>query len=214
MINALAASSLEVAINRYLVLALEQFPDEPGPVSLAALDGKLVAIELSGFDVQFYLAFTGSVVRVQSHCQGEPDARITATPVSFLRYGLIDRQRQQQTIFAGDVKISGDVEVGHQVNALFEEINIDWEEHLSRIVGDIAAHEIGLRTRALGGWLHQTFATIIDDTSEYIHEEKRWFIQQEELDQFLLSVDVLRDDVARLGKKIERLQQQVNGVSG
>lgn len=211
--NALAASTLETAINQYLNIALNQFADEVDHPGLDALDGKVISINLSGPKVQFYLAFNQQHVHVQSHIHGEADAQITGSPLSFLRMGLQGKHQQKKALFAGDITITGDADLGRQVNVLLDDINIDWEEFLSQFIGDIVAHEIGARARTLAGWLRQTADTLVDDSHEYLHEETQWLVSKAELEPYLVAVDELRDDVARLEKRIERLQQQFNSVT-
>jgi ubiquinone biosynthesis protein UbiJ len=212
MLDALAAAALEAAINRYLDLALHQYPDEQANPQLRSLDGKVVAIDLQGLETTFYLAFSGERVHVQSHLQGEPDACISGTPLSLMRLRLQGRRQQQQSLFGGDVTISGEAELGRKVNALLDELDIDWEEQLSRLVGDVVAHEVGSRARAFGDWARQTLETLTEDGREYLHEEARLFVSHAELEPFLAAVDVLRDDVERLGKRIERLERQLTGA--
>ena len=212
MIDALAASALEAAINRYLDVALHQYADEGPNPRLAMLNGRVVAIELQGLNTTFYLAFHGDRVRVQAHLQGEPDACISGTPLSMMRLRLQGRREQQQSLFGGDVTIRGDAELGRQVNALLDELDIDWEEQLSRLVGDVVAHEIGSRARAFGDWARQTLETLTEDGREYLLEESQLLVSRAELEPFLAAVDVLRDDVERLDKRIARLEQQLTGT--
>jgi len=117
--------------------------------------------------------------------------------------------RQQQMLFSGDVSISGDVDLGRQVNTLLDELNIDWEEHLSHLLGDVLSHEIGSRVREFGGWARQTLETLSQDSSEYLHEEARLLISRAELEPFLADIDVIRNDVSRLEKRIERLSSRM-----
>jgi len=213
MLDVLAASALEAALNRYLDVALHQYPDEGPSQRLALLNGKVVAIELQGLKATFYLAFHHDRVRVQAHLQGEPDAAITGTPLSLMRMRLQGRREQRQSLFGGDVTISGDAELGRQVNALLDELDIDWEEQLSRLVGDVVAHGIGSRARAFGDWARQAVETLSEDGREYLHEEAQLLVSRAELEPFLAAVDVLRDDVERLDKRVARLEQQLTGTS-
>lgn len=210
MLDALAAAALEAAINRYLDVALHQFADEAMNPRLRTLNGKVVAIELQGLNTTFYLAFNDDRVRVQAHLLGDADACISGTPLSLLRMRLQGRREQQQSLFGGDVTLSGDAELGREVNALLDELDIDWEEQLSRLLGDVVAHQIGSRARAFGDWARQTLDTLTEDGREYLHEEAHLLVSRAELEPFLAAVDVLRDDVERLEKRIERAQRQLS----
>lgn len=211
MLNVMAASILEAAINQGLALALNQYEDSAARRRMQALDGKVVAIDLLGANSSFYLIFDGDSIHVQNYLQGQPDTRIAGTPLTLLRASL--EGSRPQGLFSGDVTITGDAELGRQVNALLDELDIDWEEHLSHILGDVLAHEIGSRTRALGSWARQALETLGRDGGEYLREETRLLVSRQELEDFLAAVDVCRDDVARLEKRLARLQRQVAGGS-
>ena len=211
MLSAMAASVLEAALNQGLALALNQYQDQDdaGRQRLLALDGRVVAIDLEGLNTSFYLIFNGDCIHVQSHLQGQADTRIAGTPLSLLRAGLEGKRQQQQGLFSGELSISGDADLGRQVNALLDEMEIDWEEHLSHLLGDVAAHEISYHARAFNGWARQTLDTLFQDGGEYLREETRLLVSRDELDAYLIAVDNCRDDVARLEKRIERLQRQI-----
>jgi len=211
MLNVMAASILEAAINQGLALALNQYEDNAARRRMQALNGKVVAIDLLGANSTFYLIFDGDSILVQNHLQGQPDTRIAGTPLTLLRARL--EGARPQGLFSGDVTITGDAELGRQVNALLDELDIYWEEHLSHILGDVLAHEIGSRTRALGNWARQALETLGRDGGEYLREEARLLVSRQELEDFLAAVDVCRDDVARLEKRLARLQRQVTGES-
>ena len=208
MLSAMAASAMELAINQALTLVLDQYQDEGSRERLQALNGKVVAIDLQGPGNHFYLLFNDATIHVQSSLQGEADATISGSPLSLLRMKLTGSQ--QKMLFSGDVIITGDMELGRQVNALLDEMDIDWEEHLSHIVGDVLAHELGSRTREFGSWLRQAMDTVTQNGNEYLHEELRLLISRVELDPFLLEIDILRNDAARLEKRIERLENQLS----
>jgi ubiquinone biosynthesis protein UbiJ len=212
IINVLAASTLESVINRYLDVVIQQYLDEEPDPYLNKLDGKVIALNLQGLGEIFYLVFNGHRVNVQGHLLGEADACITGTPFSLLSLRLQRQQDQRQSLFNGEVKISGDAELGRQVSALLDRLEIDWEEQLSRLIGDVAAHEIGSRCRSINDWARSSLATLLDDGREYLHEEAVLFVSHAELEPFLSNVDELRDDVERLSKRLERLEQQL-GVS-
>jgi len=212
MLNAMAASALEVALNQYLALACDQYQDEPGWQDFQALNGKVVAIDMQGLNASFYLIFNDNHLCVQSHLEGDVDTRISGTPLSLLRMKLQNRQRQQQALFSGDVTISGDTELGRKVNSLLDELDIDWEEHLSRLVGDVLAHEMGSRARELNGWLRASLATLAQDSSEYLREESQLLVSRDELEPFLSAVDELRNDAARIEKRLQRLQHNISGA--
>jgi ubiquinone biosynthesis protein UbiJ len=136
--------------------------------------------------------------------RGTPDAVISGAPWSLARvaYG-----GDRGALFAGEVEIRGDVTVGQRFEAILRGIDIDWEEQLSRLVGDVAAHQVGKLVRDTMAWGAKSAETLGRDVSEYLQEESRHLPQRDEVDAFLTAVDDLRNDVERLGARIRRLRE-------
>lgn len=193
------AIALEQALNRYLRL------DPAALERLAGLTGRVIAVELRGLGMTFYLAPHGSGLRVLQHHDQPPDAVLSGTPNAFLRLG--SSAKPLQVLFAGDVEISGDVELGQQFKVILDDMEVDWEEQLSKVVGDVAAHHIGNLAHHSGAWLSHTADSLSQDMEEYLHEESRVLPQGFETDEFFAQVDTLREDVERLEQRIQRLQQ-------
>jgi ubiquinone biosynthesis protein UbiJ len=84
-------------------------------------------------------------------------------------------------------------------------MEIDWEEHLSRLVGDIAAHRIAGLVNGLRNWGKTAADNLADDVGEYLQEESRDVVSGAEMGVFYQRVDKLRDDTERLKARIDRL---------
>lgn len=195
---ALFFSALESALNSYLRL---------DPATLQRLDtltGKVIAIELRGLDLTFYLMPHAAGMQVCGEYQGIPDALLSGAPFSLARLGIV--KREKGTLFAGDVEIRGDIELGQRFKAVLDSIDIDWEEHVSRITGDMIAHQIGNVARGALQWGRNTLDTLSRDVAEYLHEESRDLPGRDEVSEFLSMVDTLRSDVDRLEARVQRLQ--------
>lgn len=200
------AAAIEAAINPVLQL------DPETRARVQRLQGKVIALELRGFNLRFYLLPEQERLTVFSHFEGEPDTVLRGTPLSLLRMGLA--RRPGDVLLAGDVEISGDVELGQQVRAILDGLDIDWEEHLSHLTGDLVAHQVGETTRTLLDWGRRALDTLSRDAAEYLQEESRDLPARPEVEEFLNQVDVLRNDVERAAARIERLARQLAAKSG
>jgi len=197
-IPTLVSAALETAINRVLAL-------DPDTVQrLRGLEGKVIAIELKGLDTTLYLIPGEAGLNVFGHFEGEPDTTLRGTPVGMLRLGLAENAGD--SFFAGDVEISGDVELGGEFRDILDGLDIDWEEHLSRLTGDVVAHRIGGLVRGAVDWGRKTLDTLGRDGAEYLQEESRDLPSRFEMEEFLADVDTLRSDVDRLQARIDRLE--------
>ena len=122
-----------------------------------------------------------------------------------------DSSEGARQLFSGNVRIEGDDQTAHRFSEALGGLDIDWEEQLSHITGDIAAHEIGRGLRALAREGKRIGRSSGDNLSEYLTEEARLLPHRFEVDDFLSEVDALRDDVERLAARITLLEQKRRG---
>jgi len=69
----------------------------------------------------------------------------------------------------------------------------------------VAAHRAGELARGFRGWARDASTTIGSNIREYLQEESRDVPSRYEVERFASSVNALRDDVARLEARIDRL---------
>ena len=195
------ASVLETAINQVLQL-------DPDTVDqMQQLQGKVIAIELQGVNVTLYLIPKEECLNVFGHFEGEPDTVLRGTPIAMAKMGLA--KNASDVLFEGDVEISGDVELGQQFREILDGLDIDWEEHLSHLTGDIVAHKMGNLVRSIVGWGKQTTEILGQDAAEYLQEESRELPSRREVDSFLKNIDTLRSDVDRMEIWVTRLKSRL-----
>lgn len=162
--------------------------------------GKTVRISISPFS---------STLRIEPSGEFSPaldqtpiDAEIALSPGTALR-ALFDPETA-----ASSAVLNGDPELGAAVGKVLRKLRWDAEADLSRIVGDIPAHELskaGAHVRQELG--RQAFA-LAGMFSEYWLEEQPQIAKQRHLEQFAREVDALRDDAERLAKRLERLEKK------
>ncbi len=176
-------AAVDTALNNYLRL------DPAAQRQLARFSDKVIAIELQDTGLTFYLLPGKDRIDVMTAYAGEPDTIISGTPLSLVELGFGDAHR---TLFSGDVTIRGDVETGQAFKRLLDGMEIDWEEHLSRLTGDIAAHHLGNLVRALRSWGKQALQTLGNDLAEYLQQESRILATDQEVAEFSNAVDRLQ----------------------
>ena len=204
-IGDLGYAGLETALNGYLGL------DPVTRQRLAALHGRTVGVEMAGLGLTlFFTADEAGVLQVYGRHEGEPDCWLRGTPLDLLRAG--DHAKGPDQLFSQRVRIEGDSALAQRFGAILADVDIDWEEHLSRIVGDVAAHEVGSAARAARDFGQRTGRTAEQNLREYLQEESRLLPTRYEAKEFLDAVDALRDDVERLAARVERLRNRAGGV--
>jgi ubiquinone biosynthesis protein UbiJ len=186
----------EKIINGYLRLAPESL------LRLTSFSGKTLAVELKGLST-IYVIFDAEHVRL-SLAPGEfVAAEISGTPLTLFR--MMIAKNKESLLFSKEVVIKGDVEWVQQVSEYFETLDIDWEEHLSRLTGDVVAHQIGHAFRQVNAWGQKAITSLRQNTTECLQEEWRCLPPSEEMSDFMADVDVLRNDAERLAARVERL---------
>lgn len=195
MTPAVIAASLETVLNPVLRL------DPDTQARLTSLEGKVIAIEPEGLGLTLYLLPGVHGVRVLNQYAGEPTVRIRGAPLA------LARQWRGGRTAGGAIVIEGDAAVGREFQTALARLDIDWEEPLSRLVGDAAAHQIGWFWREFQSWGRQTGDLLGRNTGEYLQHELRVLPPRPAVEQFLSAVDTLREDADRLAARIERLRR-------
>jgi len=188
---------LTTAFNKYISL------DPEAPEKLRDFDGKLICIEIRGMSKNLYLSINDSNITVLKDIAEEPDTTISGSPAALFKLGL--HRDSAPLFFSGEVEIRGNTRLGRQFKALLAEMEIDWEEYLSRVTGDIAAYRIVNLFHELGKWNRSAASNLADDIGEYLQEESRDIVSGAEIDMFNQQVDILRNDVDRLEARVDRL---------
>jgi len=201
-----ALATLEATINRYLTL------DPEGAARLADLQGKVILIEVTGFEARLYLIPGPAGVQLCGDYAGTPDCILRAAPLALARLGVSRRKEDQ--LFSGEVRVEGDTHLARAFSDFLSGLEVDWEEQLARLVGDVAAHRVGARVRAAGRWRRRTADTLTEDVKEYLQEEARLLPGRYEVQAFLDEVDLVRDGVERLAARIKRLAQPASSDPG
>ena len=165
-------------------------------------------------------SYAGRVARIESPpfshmmmvmANGElADAAPDATPSVTVRLtpGLVLRLLARDATAWNDIQVEGDADFAATIHYVTHNIRWDIEEDLSKVVGDIAAHRLVETGRKLDRWGRQGADNLARSFAEYWTEEQPLIAGHAEIAQFSREVDALRDDVARLEKRIEQLDSR------
>jgi ubiquinone biosynthesis protein UbiJ len=201
-----ALSGLEAIVNRYLRL------DPAIGSRMATLSGRCIGIELRGLDLTLYVFPDEHGIQLKDQIDGEPDTVLRGTPLGMARLGL--GGNTEKTLFSGEVVIEGDVETGQAFKAVLDGLDIDWEEQLSKLTGDIVAHQLGNAARRGRRAFRQGLGTLEKDLGEYLQEELRLLPTRIETANFSADVTRISMDVERLDARLKRLQMHAEKDTG
>lgn len=173
------------------------------------LQGKVLALQVSGVPSgvpsNLYFHCTGDGLGVATRHDGAPDASLTGTPLSLLRLATA---RNISTLRSGGIHIEGSAEIAQAFSDLLAAARPDLEEELSRVIGDVAAHQVGNAARTLLEFGRRAAGTLAQNVAEYLQEEGRDVPARAEAEEFHAGVDRLRDDVERLEARLSLLQDR------
>src|SRR3990167_7852652 len=193
----LALSGLEKAINAYLRM------DPESVQRLAKLEKKIIKIEITDWGLYFYVQPTKQGLTLSSEAKDKPNTVISGTLFNLFKTACA--KDKNTALFKNSIAISGDTEIGENIRDIMAGIDIDWEEHLSKITGDVMAHQISRgfqRTMAFG---KRTAQTIGDNIKEYLQIESTCVPTKKEVEQFISDVTDLQHGVDRAEARLKRL---------
>ncbi|CAN5184020.1 hypothetical protein BH24PSE2_BH24PSE2_09850 [soil metagenome] len=172
------------------------------------LDGKTLGIEVTLPSFELLLIAQNDGLLVTGRRAAVPDAVLRGSPfalIALARPGAADLLR------SGAVAVDGDAAVAQDFQRLLEFARPDFEEQLSRLVGDVAAHEVGRFVRGAFDFGRQALDTLRMNTREFLQEESRDLPSSEEAAQFMSEVDRLAADVDRAEARLRRLEAAAEG---
>lgn len=107
-----------------------------------------------------------------------------------------------------EIGIEGNADLAGTVQYLFRHLRWDIAEDLSRVFGDVLAQRMVTEGRRFAAWNRETAEKLAQNFAEYWIEEQPLLARPGEVRQFLADADQLRDDLARLEKRIETLTRK------
>jgi len=148
-------------------------------------------------DLRFAITDNGLLDRAQAETASALVVKLTPGTLPFLL--ARDETARKR------VEIEGSADLAGAVDYLFRHLSWDFEEDLSKAFGDIVAHRLASGGKALAAWQRDAGLRLAESLAEYWTEEQPLLARPADVENFCRSVDTLRDDVARLERRIQHL---------
>ena len=103
------------------------------------------------------------------------------------------------------VKLAGSADLAECLALVFRNLRFDFEADLASVLGDIPARRIALLAVNLFDRSQQGIKHFSQNITEYVTEDSNFLTPTRDIHSFSLSVNTLRDDLARLEKRIKQL---------
>jgi ubiquinone biosynthesis protein UbiJ len=164
---------------------------------LARFSGKTVRFEVAPFSFSCRIMEDGTLTGLDA--AAGTDARCVIPPSLLPRLAVHD-----ESAHAG-ISSEGDSELLTEIFFLSRNLRWDAAEDLSRITGDIAAERLVTGAQNVRQMLRASAENLFKAGAEYLTEERPLLAKPGQLSAFMLQVDDLRDDLARLEQRFNRL---------
>ncbi len=103
--------------------------------------------------------------------------------------------------------ISGSADFAETLAFVFRNLRWDPADDLSRLVGDVVTRRMLQLATHLGRFHIQAARRLARGVADFLTEELAGIASRRDLERHLQEIDTLRDDVARLQKRIERCER-------
>ena len=161
------------------------------------LQGHIIAIHFTDMDKTLYCHPGSWGLRISLQApKREADAIIRGRVMALVNLSL--NKDKLSTSMQEKVEISGNAAVAQKFQKILSELDIDWEEQLSQIVGDAIAFRIFQGMNKTRQWVNDSFNSLSMSGREYLQEEAQLMPSKPEFDQFKSEVTDLRHGVERL----------------
>jgi len=200
----LAAKPFAAAVNH--LLARETWARE----RLAHYAGKTARLTCEPVVLTLLVLPDGYLGAVEDHDAGGVDVTLSVPAgalSSFVQGGQAGVMKH--------VKIEGDAEFAQVIGKLAEHLRWEPEEDLANLIGDAPASRIAALARAAGEQAWRTGRNVLGSVTEYLLDENPQLVRRVELEGFNEELSRARDALARVEKRIERIEQksQARGAS-
>ena len=202
MLGAALLAGIEAGLNRILAL------DATARPRLAALEGRVIAVDCTAPALRLYLLPGGDGLRLAGHWAAAADVTLRAPAGRLLQ--LVTRRDKTAVLHAPEVELDGDSGVLLELAGVLQDLELDWEYELSRWLGPVATQLVGGHLRSRARWYQQGFASLNQNLAEYLAEESRTLVGQREAEARFSELDRIKLDLERLEARFERLSRSLD----
>ena len=190
---------LELAINSMLAL------DAGSRQRLAKLAGHTLAVRVRQPEFTFYLCVDASKLRLTSHYEGPVTTTLLGSASALA--GVLVKRAPLTNLQGTTLELRGDTGFAQSLQNLLLDLHLEWEFHLSRVLGDVPVQLLADGAHKSQAYLQLTAQRIRQDVEAFLHDESALLPAAAELETFYSEVQAL---VLRLDRLDVHLQNLTN----
>lgn len=203
-LGSLALLPIEKALNAIVAR------DEHVAKKLSAFDSKCIEVVSASPNFSLSVRFEDGTIKlsaIDSQTLGiSADATISATAENLL--GLLVKKADQRAMADAAIDISGDAALVHDLQMTIESLDVDWQDYLAPIFGDVLSNQLGEMERGARDWSKSAGTNMQRSVRDYLTEEARLVPSELEVDSFSNRLDQLRLSIDRVAAKTELLKRR------
>jgi ubiquinone biosynthesis protein UbiJ len=202
MLSTAALASAEKIINAALAY------DPASRIAFAQLAPQVLAIQITSPEIKIFVLPTAVGINVRGNYEGEITTQLQGTLPALISLIKSDRLNLKDS----GVQLFGSTSFLVELQKILKSLDIDWEEILSQIFGDIIGHQGAELIRSKMSWTKDRATNIQRLTSEFLTEELRVLPSKPELAFFNAQVDDIKLGADRVEAKILGMLDRVNNI--
>jgi len=171
---------------------------------LARLNQRLIALQTSSPELKIFVHCHQEGISLHSQWDRPADVTLRAPASRLLKMLTSENPRHQ--LYADDVSIEGNIGAMQDLQQLLLDLDIDWENQLANLVGDIPAQTAGQLLKRWSSWKSRACRTQFQNLREYLLYESNLFPSPPEREYFTERLELLRQKTDRLAARLERLK--------
>ena len=179
--------------------------DPASRIALAQLAPQVLAINFTAPEMTIFLVPGENGINLLGHYEGEITTQLQGTFFALVGLMKSDRLNLKDT----GVELIGSTSFISELQKIFKNVDIDWEEMLTRIFGDIIGHQSAEIIRSKLSWGKDRVSNVQRLTSEFLTEELRVLPSAPELNFFNTQVDEMKLGVDRVQARVEQLLARI-----
>ena len=173
---------------------------DPASQQKIAAINDILAIESTLPHLCLYMHGQAGGIRVLAHCEAPISTQLTGSPLA-----LLNLLKQPTTLANSGVTLVGSTALLQQWQSILQSLDIDWEDAISQVLGDIAGPLSATGIRNTAQYVKAQAKEHARLIAEYLPEEAQMVPSKPEVDRFLDHVDQLKLRVDRISARIQAL---------
>jgi ubiquinone biosynthesis protein UbiJ len=201
MLNQLLLASADSGINALLRL------DPPSLQRIRALSGQVLAVRGREPDFSLFVILHQDGIQLSREWQAPADCTLSATVAELWQLAI--SHDKAAALYQPSVSIEGNNALLVELSGILQQMNIDWELQLQQWLGPLAAGLIGSHLRQHGQWATANLASLQQRTQDWLAEETRLLVGNNEAQSCFAELDRLKLQLDRLEARTHLIRSRL-----